>query len=162
MNFSLLRDCQYRAWYWNLQIRCFDLISRTRMITSEMPRECKDTTSFNIGFNPRAEDVERRFENLRSSLSAILGRMYSSVNILKDISNSDSTFLWHIAAKSRQNRLGFQIPVFSGVHSKYFSHICWNSDRRNGCWQHTLWTQKILIINRKPYDVCCKRREEES
>jgi len=51
------------------------------MISSEMHSEIKAYTSSSEGSIPRSEDVEQRFENLRSSVSAIFGRIYSSADM---------------------------------------------------------------------------------
>jgi hypothetical protein len=67
--------------------RCKIISSENRKCTQqakfipEMHSASKAYTSFSEGFSPRSEDVERRFENLLSSLSAIFGRIYSSADI---------------------------------------------------------------------------------
>jgi len=43
-----------------------------------------------------------------------------------------------------------RVPVFSGLHSKYCSHICCSCNRRYGRRLHALETKSTININHKP------------
>jgi len=50
-----------------------------------------------------------------------------------------------------------RVPVFSGLHSKYCSHICCSCNRRYGRRLHALETKSTININHKPTRWSLKR-----